>query len=168
MRITGTKTIPQYIRQKTEVAQRYGKPVRPLTTEDFEIVPEHDEEQVIEVRCDICGSASSYFKSGGSYNSLIEIFCERALKGEDYNDCTKEFLGHSPYEVCESCMRVTIAPYLMSLCRPYASIAPEEQSAVMPAQSVPAYTNNSTQTPLIGAEEELPTQLPPLSDEEPF
>jgi hypothetical protein len=120
MRIYATKTVPASIRQKNDVVMKYGKPSRPLTADDFEIVPEHEEEQLVEVRCELCGIAADYFdpstiEGEDCESSLISI---QLFTGNMRNDCTEvtdQFLKEYWYEVCEACMNNTIVPTLMCL-----------------------------------------------------
>ena len=177
MRIYGTKTIPAAIRQKNDVGTKYGKPIRPLTSEDFEIVPEHQEERLLEVRCELCGTNGEFYdddlEGPESRSSLVNIEFSRGTAREDYDECTAEFLDNDWYEVCSSCMRTTIAPYLKSLrgIHTHSDIPQqqEEESAAVVAMEDSWRVNGRPQGALIGEEDEmLPTKLPPISAEEPF
>jgi hypothetical protein len=149
MRIYGTKTVPASIRQKNDVGLKYGKPARPLTADDFEIVPEHEEEQLIEVRCELCGIAAEYvdprtIEGEDCESSLISIQLWTARSDNDCREVTGEFLKDYWYEVCEACMKDTIVPTLMCLS----------------GSSLPGNTEQ--------AEDRGNAPLPPLSEDEPF
>jgi hypothetical protein len=172
MRIYGTKYVEAYIRQKHSVEMKYGKPVRPLTADDFEIVPAHEEEQLIEVRCNLCGVMAEHIWDE-DHTSLVSL---EVLKGSarGYDNYNADFLGEDWYEVCEDCMRNTIAPYLQSLQRirppePRAE-TPEDESAVLPDHEVTAHRQRMANGPLIGEDDGVVSALhvPPISEDEPF
>jgi hypothetical protein len=171
VRIYQTKTIPAYIRQKEGSKLPYGTKTRQLTVDDFEIVPEHEEQQLMECQCEICGAVADKFhwESGIQGNSTllaIEIETYDARHGSETR--TEDFLGKGWYEVCELCMRSKIVPYLQTLRRqPPVPILPE-----IPATSEHEITRSISQQ-LIGLEEELgtPEVLEPLEemrDGDPF
>ena len=177
MRKYGTKTIPATNRQKNDVGTKYGKPIRPLTAEDFETIPEHQEERLLEICCEICGTPGEFYDdditNGEPFSSLVNIQFFRGTGVESYDDCTKEFLEDDWYEVCSSCMRNTIAPYLKSLRNIHTqsdtSPQPEEEPAVVSAMEDSWRFNGRPQEKLIGREDEiLSTALPPISADEPF
>jgi len=120
MRIYGTKTVPASIRQKTDTFTIYGEPSRPLTADDFEIVPEHEEEQLIEVRCELCGIVAEFFHpriidGEECESSLISIQLYKGKSYDNFREVTRKFLKDYWYEVCEACMKGTLVPTLMCL-----------------------------------------------------
>ena len=179
MRIYGTQTIPASIKQKNDIGTKYGKGSRQLTAEDFEIVPEHEEEQLVDVRCDICGVKAEYFDPditpGESESSLVSLqMYVGTKKPNKRDDVTAEFIEEVWYEVCEPCLQQTVVPALKSLRHLSApvSVAPQadEEPALREGPANPLHPHGLPRGTLIGDEQEqgqLPP-LPPLADDEPF
>jgi hypothetical protein len=178
MRLYGTRRIAPFIRQKT-VSTKYGVKARPLTAEDFEIVPEHDEHYLMEIRCEICGvlapdaDVTELMSDGIECNSFLlclEVQSRSEESPDTFVERTGEFL-QPWYEVCETCMRAKIVPFLNSLRRDPPAESPAEEPALLPpGPGGPSPSVSRTARPLIGEEDEenaVPS-LPPLADDEPF
>jgi hypothetical protein len=171
MRLYGTRHIEATIRQKT-VATKYGVKARPLTAEDFEIVPAHDEECLVECRCDICGGMAAWFdtespEASGSSLNLLQV--SRGAEECESDDVTDEFFDEG-YEVCDVCMRTKVLPALNNLrCTPLPLATVEEPSGLA-GPGEPLGSTIGAGGRLLGAEEgRAPSPLlPPLSADEPF
>lgn len=135
MRIYATKIIDATIQEKETSKHKVKK-----TKDDFEIVPAHEVKQLIECRCEICGSSAERFhwEEGLEGNSsLLALMIETYHFSNGSEDRTEDFFGDYWYEVCEPCMRSKIIPYLLSLRRQSSSPSLAQTSCFTEPESPP-------------------------------
>ena len=180
MRLYGTQTIPASIKQKNEIGTKYGKPSRQLTPEDFEIVPEHEEEQLVAVHCEVCGVEADYFEpdlDDQGESSLISLQMYQCKDdAPTFEDVTRAFIKEYWYEVCETCMRDTVVPALKGLQRfsapDSAAVQADEEPVLSEGPTNPLHPDGILEGLLIreeeGQEQRKFPPLAPLEEHEPF
>ena len=112
MRLYETSIISARIRQKENRA-----PSRPLTAEDVEIVPAHEEHQLVRCLCDRCGAEAAMVNHDG-YGSSTHAWLA-VIRGHSEKDdaCIVE----PDVDVCLSCREHTCIPWLNNLTVPRSS-----------------------------------------------
>jgi hypothetical protein len=127
---------------------------KPLTTDDFEIVPEHPQARFVQCLCDLCGIEAEIVDDGveGDYggdstHAWIEVYT--GLK-DDSCDC----IALPEFDICRSCLDTKLLPWLENLKSPQPLSL---ESHIDPLQAPLQETNGQTLeevTPLVSTEDE--------------